>query len=216
MMIAFLALFQICLGATFKIDKFYSQDTTCSNYFTSWLVSEVVSCTPAATCTNLNGMTGRITTCASSVPTFPDGWVTFSSYQTLNCGGSVTILSAPLATCSGIWVGSAVSINCVGSNCRVFECSSSSTTCGGCPYKDTNVTNACVNGNPTDTFSMLSYRISPPAFTTARSTTTTGLTTISQSSTNGASTTRPGGACITNANLAFMVVVVVAIFVFLD
>lgn len=215
--IIFLALFQICLAGTFKIEKFYSQDTTCSNYFTSWLVSEVSSCTPVATCENLNDMTGRITTCVTSLPTFPDGWVTFSSYQSINCGGSVTILSTPLATCTGIWVASAVSINCVGSNCRIFECSSSSTNCGGCPYKDTNVTDACVRGNPTDTFTMFSYIISPPAFTTSRTSTTTGLTSSpANNTTTTTNTTKPACGSIVKTNVLLATIVLIGILVFLD
>lgn len=207
-MLLFVLLFVSCFGATFKVEKYYSQDTTCSNYYTSWFVSQVTSCTAAPGCENLNNNAGRIVECATSIPTFPDGWVTFSAYQTADCTGNVGIMAAPLATCTGYWIGSAVQINCVGSQCRVFNCGLAQQTCLGCPYQDTNGINTCITGNPTTGYTMLSYKIAPPAFTTTRTTTASGATTAPANNTN---TTRPASGSAVSVSVAMSLVVLVAV-----
>lgn len=168
--LVFLLLLTLCLSATYKTEKYYSLDTTCSNYFTSWLVIEVATCTPTVTCENLNNNAGRITTCSTLLPTFPDGWVKFYAYQTLDCSGPVAITGAPLATCTGYWVGSAVKVNCVGSACRVWNCAMALSSCDGCPSQDTNGIDVCITGNPTSGYPMLAFKISPPPFTTTATT----------------------------------------------
>jgi hypothetical protein len=209
MLILFLLLAFSDVNAVFKTDKYYSQDVTCSNYFTSWFVSQVTTCTPVATCENLNGVVGRITTCTATAPTFPDGWVTFTSYQTLDCSDAGVIMSAPLATCTGYWVGSPVSLNCVGSACRLTNCAQALQSCAGCPSQDTNGINTCVQGNPTSGYTMLAFNIAPPPFTTARPT-TTGATTTTAVVINGTTatpTTNP--ACGTLLSISMLVIVLI-------
>jgi hypothetical protein len=195
-------------SATFKVEKYYSQDVTCSNYYTSWFVTPVTSCVAVSTCENLNNNAGRIVECVGSLPTFPDGWVTFSAYQTIDCTGNVAIMAAPLATCTGYWIGSPVQVNCAGSQCRVINCGAAQASCAGCPYQDTNGTNVCIRGNPTSGYTMLSYSIAPPPFTTARTTTSTRANNVTTAPAN-VNTTRPGCGCMWMASIPLLVTLIV-------
>jgi hypothetical protein len=195
----FLSLLACCLSTTYKIEKYYSEDVSCSNYFTSWYVTQVASCS-AVLCENLNNNAGRVTDCSASAPVYPDGWVTFSAYQTIDCSDIPSVSSAPLATCTGFWVGSSVQVNCVGTACRVINCGLASNQCGGCPSQDTNGTNVCIQGNPTQGYTMLGFKIVPPPFTTTRS------PTVASPPTTAAPTGVP-----TNSSTAHQVVVALVV-----
>ena len=207
-----LSLLLLISGANglFRVEKYYSQDLTCANYFTSWFVAEVATCTAAPTCENLNNNVGRTVTCSATVPTFPPGWVTFSSYQTIDCTGNVNIMSAPLAVCTGVWIGSPLKLNCVGSDCLLVNCDSGIFSCSGCPSQQTSGINTCIRGNPTSAYTMLSFSITPPAFTTMATTTTTiaGSTTapIVINGTTAAPTTKP--ACSSSVNISWVLVTI--------
>lgn len=173
----------------FQIDKFYSQDLTCGNQETSWLIQQVTSCTATTSCQNLNGNAGHQVACSTSFPTLPAGWASLQSYQTsTTCATTPTTFAAPADTCSGHWTGATVTLFCTPVQGSIQDCQSSSATCGGCPLQPATKGGTCVQGNPTLSFTMSSYRFNCPTSTTTRATTTTQP--ASNSTTTG-TTTRP-------------------------
>lgn len=173
-------------STTYQIDKYYSQDLSCSKQETSWAITEVASCTPTTSCQNLNGLTGHQTTCQTVAPTVPTGWATFVAYQDLNCALVPTIMSVPADGCTGYWIGATVALLCSSQVGTVVDCQQNSQTCGGCSFKSANKNGTCTRGNPTLSYTMSSYKFNCPSVTT-RATTITATSSSTQ-------TTRPSCA----------------------
>lgn len=208
MFLILLSLLVVSFSQTYQIEKFYSQDLTCSFQETSWLITQVTTCTPSTSCQNLNGNAGKQVTCQSTLPSLPTGWASLQSFQSsTNCGGIGMTFAAPADTCSGYWSGATVRLLCAPIQGSIVDCQASSATCGGCPSQQATKGGTCVQGNPTLSFTMSSYIFTCPSVTT---TATTRASTTGTSSTSV--TTTPGGnktnaACGLIASFAIIVVV---------
>jgi hypothetical protein len=175
--------------AVTQLTKFYSQDTTCSNQETLWYVTQVTTCTPSSSCTNLNGMVGQMILCPPSI-TFPTGWSSIEIWQSsTTCSGASTAFAAmPANGCSGIWTSSTFSLIC-GTNSSILtgaiqDCSASMSTCGGCSVKQATKGGTCVSGNPTTSLPISSYKWTCPSVATTTTTTSTSSGTTTSPSTS--------------------------------
>ena len=177
-MLSLLLLIASVQGVT-QITKFYSQDLTCSKQETLWYITQPATCTPSATCTNLNGQTASRVECPS-VTNFPSGWSFIEVWASSStCSGvSSAFVAAPSNTCSGIWTSATIMLACgtgttgVGS---ILDALQSTASCGGATSKTATKGGNCQTGNPTTSFSIASYKWTCPISTTVA--TTSGPTT---------------------------------------
>lgn len=189
-MITLLFIFSLATAVP-QLTKFYSNDVTCSNQETLWIISEVTTCTPSS-CNNLNGLTGTSVTCPSTI-TYPAGWTWIETWQSsITCQSTPSSIAAmPANGCSGIWTSSTFGLSCGSQSTSqglISDCQASSSSCNGCGVKFATKGGNCTGGNPSTTLLISSYRWFCPAFTTTS--TTRALTTT----TTQVSTTQPADA----------------------
>uniref|UniRef100_A0A6C0CFJ4 Uncharacterized protein n=1 Tax=viral metagenome TaxID=1070528 RepID=A0A6C0CFJ4_9ZZZZ len=160
------------------LQQFYSGDLTCAKVSTLELFT-FGTCT-ASPCTNVNNMFGTTTSCPNSIRP-PSGWAYAQVWATsTTCAGTPdNTIALPQNTCSGIWSGASILLNCsapVGQLGSIQDCGATIASCGGCPSKPAFKDGSCIVGNPTTSFTIASYIFTcpPPATTTV---TTTPVTT---------------------------------------
>lgn len=145
-------------AATYQVDRFYSDDLTCTGSETALFITQPSSCTPDSSCTNVNGFFGRKRTCETVPPTYPTGWTAIEIWQSSSsCQGiSDGVLVVPDGTCSGRWQFSTILATC--STGIVQDCGATNSTCNGCSSMSATNTGVCTAGNPTNSISMQSYK----------------------------------------------------------
>lgn len=133
-----------CASALWTIDMFYSNDTTCVNPITSFLVTETPTCTSNLFCGNLNNLLGTKRNCW---PSFQDSQLTGMSILKVwtvsqTCSGTQNyLLAAEPGKCSGFTTSYTYLLNCATST--IYACSSSATCATGCTPISAPNTGAC-------------------------------------------------------------------------